>query len=287
MKFSIDLLKSINSYGQEICAFSNKGIKLLEYYSANYFSKFSTRSYYFWKKGERPIPLSVLTSIMEEKNIKEIEIFWFSVKGGNKLIFSSENSIEFSYFLGLLLGDGCLIHTKKKDGRNTCLIQISFRKKEEAERIKPLCENFFNIVPSIYEGRGCFNLCVFSKPLVFILNKKYEIPIGEKYSSLKIPEIILRGFKKNKIAFLKGVFDSDGNIYFHRGRQSVQLRQKSKSFLLELFNLFKEVGVEFNNPYYDKANDSWVLWSSKKGLVDTFIKKISNFSFEALVAQSG
>ena len=86
---------------------------------------------------------------------------------------------------------------------------------------------------------------------------------------------------------MKGVFDSDGNLYLHRGRRSIQLRQKSKDFLFELFNLFKEIGIEFNNPYYDKANNSWVLWSSKKELVDNFINKIIDFKVEASVAQPG
>ena len=287
MKFSIHLLKDINKHGQEICVFAQEGMVLLNKYSPKDFTDFSKRSYYFWKQGLRPIPLSVLVHVMSDHNLENIEISWFSVKGGNKLIFNSEKEISFSYFLGLLLGDGCLIHAKKSNGRNTCLVQISFRKLKEAKLIRTICIKLFSINPSIYKGRGCFNLCIFSKPLVFILNKKYDIPIGKKYAFLRIPEIILEGKKKNKIVFLKGVFDSDGNIYLHKARKSVQLRQKSKDFLFQLFNLFGDVGIEFNNPYYDKANNSWVLWSSKKGLVDNFIKKIIDFKVEASVAQPG
>lgn len=287
MKFTIDLLKNMISNGQEICIFSKRIPSLISKYSSNRFIKFSTRTYYFWKTGLRPMPLSVLIEIMEKRKIKKIDIYSFSIKGGNKLIFNSEKEIPFSYFLGLLLGDGCLIHTKRDNNRNTCLVQISFRHKEESEKIKLLCQDMFNISPSIYAGKGCFNLCIFSKPLVFILNKKYEIPVGKKYSSIKIPEIILKGTSKNKIAFLKGVFDSDGNIYLHRNRKSVQLRQKSESFLRELYELFNSIGINFNSPYYDKANNSWVLWSSKKELVDNFINKIINFKIEASVAQPG
>lgn len=287
MKFTLSLLKNLISRGQEICIFSKQIPSLISKYPSNKFTKFSKRTYYFWKKGLRPIPLSILILIMEEKGIKEINISAFSIKGGNKLIFNSEKEIFFSYFLGLLLGDGCLIHTKKDNNRNTCLVQISFRHKEESEKIKLLCQKMFNISSSIYNGKGCFNLCIFSKPLVFILNKKYEIPIGKKYSSIKIPKIILNGTSKNKIAFLKGVFDSDGNIYLHRNRKSVQLRQKSEKFLREIYELFKNVGINFNHPYYDKANNSWVLWSSKKELVDNFINKITNFKIEASVAQPG
>ena len=70
------------------------------------------------------------------------------------------------------------------------------------------------------------------------------------------------------------MFDSDGNIYNYRRGKSVQLRQKSKRFLDELRLLFIFLGLDFHESYQDIANGSWVLWSSKKALVDNFIKKI-------------
>ena len=110
-----------------------------------------------------------------------------------------------------------------------------------------------------------------------ILHKKYQIPIGLKYGSIKVPDIINSSNKIKITSFLKGVFDSDGNIYLHRGRKCVQLRQKSYSFLKQLQSLFNILGIEFRDPYYDKANGYWVLWSSKKELVNNFINKIVSF----------
>lgn len=106
------------------------------------------------------------------------------------------------------------------------------------------------------------------------MHKKYEIPLGLKYASIKVPEIIKTSSDKQIKLFLRGVFDSDGNIYLHRGKKSVQLRQKSNIFLKELRDLFFKIGVEFREPYYDIGNNSWVLWTSKKETVDNFIKKI-------------
>ena len=83
-----------------------------------------------------------------------------------------------------------------------------------------------------------------------------------------------------KISFLKGVFESDGNIYLHKETRCVQLRQKSEKFLREIKELFNQVHIDFRNPYYDKANNSWVLWSSKKSLVDNFIKQITDFNLD-------
>ena len=48
------------------------------------------------------------------------------------------------------------------------------------------------------------------------------------------------------------------------------------------------IEIDFNNPYYDKANDSWVLLSSKKIVVDSFINEIHNLKIScAPVAQPG
>ena len=120
-------------------------------------------------------------------------------------------------------------------------------------------------------------LLTHSKPLVLILNKKYQIPIGIKYDTIQIPKMIYIGHGKMKKAFIKGVFDSDGNLYIHRNNKCVQLRQKSQSFLNEMMKLLSSLDLNFRNPYYDKANNSWLLWTSKKSLVDSFINKIIDF----------
>lgn len=287
MRFTINILKNMVSYGEEICVFSNQFSKILTKYPASNFPNYSFRLYYYWKNEQKAIPLSVVIALMKKEGIKYAELSNFSIRGGNKLILPDENSHFFSYFLGLILGDGCLVQTKRGNNKSSCRVQISFREKEEAEKGRVLASYLFDIAPSIYPNSGCFDLCIFSKPLVFILNKKHQIPIGKKYSQITVPEIILSGKLKNKIAFLKGVFESDGNIYLHKKKQSVQLRQKSEFFLRQIWQLFHEAGINFNKPYYDTANCSWLLWSSKKELVDNFINKIIAFKLEAPVAQPG
>lgn len=287
MRFTKSFLEELKDSGKNVCVFSTQVLDYLYSYSYEDFPKFSSRIYYYWRTGKKAIPLEVITEIMDDKNLLSIDIDAFSVGGGNRVTPPNEKNSFFYYFLGLLLGDGCLVHNKRGPKKNTYLIQISFRYREEAEKIKEFVQELFNIIPSIYLGRGCYNLCIFSKPLVLILNKKYQIPIGLKYKSMKIPDIVMSSKIKRKIAFLKGIFDSDGNIYLHRGRKCVQLRQKSNSFINEIKNLSNIIKIDFRGPYYDKANNSWVLWSSKKSLVDTFINKIGSFELEASVAQPG
>ncbi len=64
----------------------------------------------------------------------------------------------------------------------------------------------------------------------------------------------------------------------------------SKELSKELYSFSPKDFPNYSSrpPYYDKANNSWVLWSSKKSLVNTFIKKINSFSVRnALVTQPG
>ncbi|MBL7052096.1 MAG: LAGLIDADG family homing endonuclease [Nanoarchaeota archaeon] len=89
-----------------------------------------------------------------------------------------------------------------------------------------------------------------------------------------VPSIIINN-KRVIPFFIKGLFDSDGNIYLHRKKTAIQFRQKSQKFIIGVKDLLLEVGIHIGGPYYDKANNSWLLWSSKKSSVDRFIKDIN------------
>ena len=288
MEFTGILLNKLQDSGKDICIFSTELSKLLYNFSYSDFDNFSKRSFYFWRENKRPIPLNVLLKVMKKSKMSKIKIEYFSVYGGNKIRFADDKNIGFCYLLGLILGDGCLCVQKRGIRKNTYSVNIVFREEIEAKRVSNLVLKLFDSSSFIYPGRGCYSLCVYSKPIVLILNKKYQIPIGKKYGSICIPRLILEGNKYMKKSFLKGIFDSDGNLYSHRGKKAVQLRQKSENFLRELNKLFNFIGIEFRDPYYDKANNSWVLWSSKKELVDNFINQVSNFKvLDAPLAQPG
>ncbi len=280
MKFTDKTLKYLKDSGKEVGAFSKDAREILKKHNYKEFSYFQNRSYYYWVSGKRAIPLSIILRIMREHKLKEIKLDFLSVGGGNKIKFPDNISDELCYLVGLILGDGCLVHSKRNERKNTYYIQISFKNIKKAEEIQNLVTKLFEIKSPRYKGRGCFNIYAFSKPLVMLLNKEYEIPIGEKYNLLKVPKKIKNSNSKKRRFFAKGVFESDGNIYFHRGKKAIQLRQKSQKFLNEIRELLKKENLEFNKPYRDNANNSWLLWSSKKELVDNFIKKIVNLELK-------
>ena len=285
MKFTKELLEHLKDSGHGVCVFSNHLVKLLSKISPKSFDDFSLRSYYFWRNQERSIPMGVVIEIMTRKNLKVLEIEYFSIKNGNKIKFPKYENDAFCYFLGVILGDGCLVHSVRGK-RNSWHVQITTNSKEKGDYFTELAWKLFEIKTTVYFSRNCYKVCIFSKPLSMILASKYEIPIGLKYETIKVPEVVKSRLSWKK-SFIKGVFECDGNIYNYRGKKSVQLRQKSRRFLVDVREICGDVGIFFHEPYYDKANNSWVLWTCKKSVVDNFIKKISAFKIKAPVTQPG
>ena len=283
MQFTKKSLNQMKDHGRNIGVYSKDLIEIILKHSPKEFSDYSSRSYYFWLKKERPIPLNIILKIIEDKKIKIEEI---SISGGNKIRVPKENA-EFFYLLGLILGDGCISLSRKDSNRSTYVLKIACRQEETAKKVQKIIERTFECEAKIYPAKGCYSVDMYSKPLALLLNRFYDIPIGLKYKEIKVPKIIKRNNVKSIKSFLKGMHDSDGNIYNHRNNKAVQLRQKSERFLLEIRTLFIEIGIEFNKPYKDKANNSWVLWSSKKEVVDKFIKEIIGFNPYGPVAQLG
>ncbi len=272
MGFTIKILKKIADSGQEICIFSYELSSLLFQFKPSDFENFSTRSYYFWRMQERPIPLSVVINLLEKSNFQNLEIESFSIQGGNLIKIPNGINESLSYLLGIILGDGCLIH-QEREKRNSWCVQITSSSLEKINFLKSLIKSLFGIDAVYYAVRTYYQLYAFSKPLVMLLSELYELPIGLKYATIKVPESI-RGNNIWKRAFIKGVFECDGNIYKHHSGAAVQLRQKSKSFLDEIRSISADLDIFFHEPYYDKANGSWVLWTCKKSVVDNFINKI-------------
>ena len=74
MLFTKELLESLKDSGKDITIYSDKIFKDIQTYHYNHFSNYSNRSYYFWAKTKRPVPLSVVLEIMRDKKLSKISI---------------------------------------------------------------------------------------------------------------------------------------------------------------------------------------------------------------------
>jgi len=82
MKFTKDLICKLNDSGQSVCIYSKVFSEILDLYGRDSFSSYSSRSYYLWKNLERSVPVEIVWKVMNEKDIDELDIEYFSIKGG-------------------------------------------------------------------------------------------------------------------------------------------------------------------------------------------------------------
>ena len=72
-----------------------------------------------------------------------------------------------------------------------------------------------------------------------------ELPIGTKYEQLKIPQLVLEK-EEYKLAFIRGLFDTDGGLYFHHKVQKNYLgwcfANSSKPILQSVMDILLSLG---------------------------------------------
>jgi hypothetical protein len=108
-------------------------------------------------------------------------------------------------FLGALAGDG---HMGVK--YQVCFAVSNLVDKEYSLHIQQLFKDLFNIDATMYVQMNCRKVKTYSKKLLNFLHNEYGHPIGKKKHRLHIPI-----FEDNKflLAYLRGLFDTDGSFY--------------------------------------------------------------------------
>ena len=181
----------------------------------------------------------------------------------NKINNIEKSSAELAYIVGLINGDGHLQIKKDKSAA------VSFFSKhiEEIKNIDKLFIKLFSIRGHIYKDNNGYNygykLCFTS-----IYLAEYLLSIGivegkkikQEYS---IPNWIMKGDKKIKAAFLKGIFSAEGFITKSKQNKAIRYRagitqykdekikENCKKYLEQIKNLVEGFGISCSNVHYD------------------------------------
>lgn len=179
---------------------------------------------------------------------------------------------ELAEFIGVMVGDGHIgiYHTTKPKKRTYYQLQISGHikdKKYQMEYINTLILKLFNIkfhVEIIKEHniiilrKQSQAICEFLRNLTGIQNRKDHV---------YIPECILKGNKKIKTAFLRGLADADfcftvkfkPNVY-----PVIHGDSKSKKLIEQCSEMLNKLGVENywrkEEQYYEKRKKKYVIY---------------------------
>jgi intein-encoded DNA endonuclease-like protein len=148
---------------------------------------------------------------------------------------------DISYILGVLAGDGCVSYNNFARRYQLCL---SVTDKEFMEKFKKSLFDFFKIKPTSefkkskiknWNDQYATRLC--SREACEYIN---HIGNFGKYA-WKVPGPIKNSPKKIKCAFIRGFFDSEGNI--EKKSKRISATSVNLNGLKEISNLLKDIGI--------------------------------------------
>ncbi|MBW3015624.1 LAGLIDADG family homing endonuclease [Candidatus Woesearchaeota archaeon] len=164
------------------------------------------------------------------------------------MIQISDISLELCEFIGALIGDGYIGHYNK-----SYFVKVIGDQTLDEEylcshipRLVRIC--FPNLRPKLFyrTDENTLVLSYYSKKLVFFLLNIVKFPVGKKSDTIAMPQIILDADKKFIFATIRGIFDTDGCIFFDKRKvyrkpyPRITLQTNSKPLYIQLKNILSE-----------------------------------------------
>lgn len=185
---------------------------------------------------------------------------------------------NLAYETGLHIGDGCLSREKNFTYR------FSYSGNNKDERtfyrkvVIPLIKGLYGFNLKLRKWKNTCYVRVCSKDLMFFKSEVLDLPIGNKGSLKRLPELFMYDniLSANLIA---GLFDSDGSISTNRGKYPrISLGLKTRSIIKEVKIYLENIGISstmFKNEYYDKrTKKTSVVWALNINGIENFRKFI-------------
>lgn len=176
---------------------------------------------------------------------------------------------ELAEFMGIVMGDGyirCKNVINKKSHRilqSDLKISGNLKEIEYHRHIIQLFSRLFNIIPYYKRAKGSNEVIVqvHSKGIVEFCNKICGLPANKKHDIASIPSIIKQSSEEMRIAFLRGLADTDFTLTFRNriGKGHIypiiKAGFKSKKLVEDLEEAFSRLGLRYCTYYNDKRED--------------------------------
>ncbi|MHA1401238.1 MAG: LAGLIDADG family homing endonuclease [Candidatus Heimdallarchaeaceae archaeon] len=184
---------------------------------------------------------------------------------------------DLAYLVGALR-DGSVYHYKKNRSYYTLFYQQhrSWLEESIGERIKRL----FGIKYLIDEYKlGHYRLRISNKRLYELWKNEFKFPEeGETQANWLVPKQILQGTIEEKAAFLRGFFDTEGDVSPESSSTFyVGISQKNSTVLLQLRELINELGIRTTIPHIiDQKSQTYRISITGKEEIRKFAEVISS-----------
>ncbi len=218
-------------------------------------SKHARESCKDWFIGRASVPLIALEQLRMFGLREEVEELvdscdFFCSTTGVVFKMPHEMNLDLAYLLGAILGDG---HIKKVEDKICFEVTEEWLTKKFMQNINAVFEHKINLHTRLRKGRFYYSANSNNKPAVRLFTKFLQVPRGKKSHIIFVPNSIKNSTEEIRLAFLEGVFDTEGCI---RGK-GLRVTSASKQFrddLCELLVSFDEKGSkdEWINKKYNK-----------------------------------
>ncbi len=223
---------------------------------------------FFYLNGKSKIPYENYKKLCSLAKIKQSHKSYVFIKNKiqpiNKINMIDNNLAEL---LGILAGDGHISNINYE----VCVSGHMILDKEYINKnVVFLFEKLFGLDSKlkIYKPYTHLRCCVNSKLLIEYLSKEFNLPVGKKKGNLHIPKQIIEDKLLLKY-YIRGLFDTDGSVYFRRKKDIVvSIISGDLLFLNEVKNALKILGY---NPCVSGKN----LYLYKKEEVKRFFSEIN------------
>lgn len=196
------------------------------------------------------------------------------------------NNEELAEACGIHAGDG---HLRNKNYNRELDISGSFEEEiYYLNKVIPLFSKVFNvnIKGRTFPKRGTYGFIIRDKKTI---EKMHELgfPYGRKSNIVSAPEFVMKTSNiRIKSAFLRGLFDTDGSVYFLRSRGKkycefkrnfnyypvINITTTSKSLFEDTKRLLDEVGFDYSYDVRKQTNPKWAdahrIWIKGERVVE-------------------
>lgn len=131
-------------------------------------------------------------------------------------------SEELCELVGAFIGDGCTDSYVTKHGKSKYHLSIigdsTLDREYHLGKLSAIVKDLFGVVTKAYfrNDKNAMQLNIYSKRVFRLFTERFGFPIGVKTYTVKIPEEILNSEERLIFATIRGIFDTDGCVFFDK-----------------------------------------------------------------------
>ncbi len=240
---------------------------------------FCRTAYRDWFIGRASIPLIALKQLKIFGLKEEVKALidscdFFSSTTRRPFKMPHKVNPNLAYLLGAILGDG---HIRKDGDKIYFEVSEEWLAKKFIEKVENVFEHKLSLGSRNDRGKPRCVVNFDNKLALRLFTEIFGIPRGKKRHKIVVPEIIKKCSPDIKIAFLEGVFDTDGG---NRSRGYFGLTSASKQFRDDVAELIETLNIKV-------YKDEWVNKLYNRSYYGLKINKKNNIPFIAGVPEPG